>query len=88
MIYEEIWKETVVVWDDIQCFLKGLRKTKKHNWVRFYRFPVESRVRQFQNASGEYYCLNQHYGSLIIVKYALKRKAKTEGFGLLVLLQI
>jgi len=72
-----------VVWDDILCFLKGLRKK---NCVRFYRFPAKSRVRQFQDASGKGYHLNQFYESLTIAKYALKRKAKSEGFGLLVVL--
>jgi len=56
--------------------------------VRFYRFPVESRVRQFQNASGKVYRLNHFYELLIIAKYALKRKEKPEGFSLLVVLHL
>jgi len=63
-------------------------ENQRENRVRFYRFPVESRARQFQNASGKGYRLNQFYESLTIAKCALKRKEKPEGFGLLVLLQL
>jgi len=79
---EHSWSGTISLFSD------RTEENQKDNRVRFYRFPVESRARQFQNASGKGYRLNQFYESFIIAKYALKRKGKPEGFGLLVLLQL